>query len=140
MSQRQDDGMTVALPQQAKDLLDAANIVTVATVNADGGPQSSLLWATYEGDDLLLSTIKGRAKERNFGREPRVSVLIQDRTDPYTYVEVRGTVTMTTDGGPELIQSLSRSYVGQDFTGDLGTDRIRVVVRVTPTRVFTYSE
>ena len=130
--------MTLSIPQQAKDLLDAANIVTVATVNADGGPQSSLLWATYEGDQIKFATIVGRAKERNFRRDPRVSVLIHDKRDPYTYVEVRGTVTMTTDGGPELIQTLSQAYTGEGFTGDEGTDRVRLVVRVDADRVITY--
>ncbi|MCW2494225.1 PPOX class F420-dependent oxidoreductase [Jatrophihabitans sp.] len=123
--------MTTELPQQAKDLLDAANIVTVATINPDGGPQTSILWATYDGDDLLLSTIVGRAKERNFRRDPRVSVLIHDKSNAYAYVEVRGTVTLTTDGGPELIESLSQTYTGGRYTGDDGTDNVRVVVRVS---------
>jgi len=130
--------MSLPLPQQAKDLLDEANIVTIATVNADGGPQSSLVWATYEGEQILFSTIVGRAKERNFRRDPRVSVLIHDKTDPYTYVEVRGSVTMTTDGGPELIQTLSRAYTGEGFSGDIGTDRIRLVVRIDADKVITY--
>jgi PPOX class probable F420-dependent enzyme len=123
--------MTIELPQQAKDLLDAANIVTVATINPDGSPQSSILWATYDGDDLLLSTIVGRAKERNFRRDPRVSVLIHDKTNAYSYIEARGTVTLTTEGGPELINSLAQTYTGDRYTGDDGTDNVRVVVRVS---------
>jgi PPOX class probable F420-dependent enzyme len=122
--------MTTSLPQQAKDLLDAANFVTVATLNPDGGPQTSILWATYDGEDLLLSTIVGRAKERNLRRDPRVSVLIHDKDNAYAYVEARGTVTMTTEGGPELINSLSQTYTGGRYTGDDGTDNVRVVVRV----------
>jgi PPOX class probable F420-dependent enzyme len=129
------DDVTVSLPQQAKDLLDAANIVTVATVNPDGSPQTSLLWATYDGDDVLLSTIVGRIKERNLRHEPRVSVLIHDRDSTGTYVEVRGSTTMTQDGGPELIEQLSQRYEGIRFSGDDGTDRVRVVVRLTPDRV-----
>lgn len=127
--------MTVSLPQQAKDLLDAANIVTVATVNPDGSPQTSLLWATYDGDDILLSTIEQRAKYRNLTRDPRVSVLIHDKTSTFVYVEVRGSVTMTRDGGPELINSLAQTYTGAAYTGDDGTDNIRVVVRLTPDHV-----
>jgi PPOX class probable F420-dependent enzyme len=126
------------LPEQAKKLLDAANFVVVATSNTDGSPQTSVLWATYEGDDLLLSTIQGRKKETNWLKDPRTSVLILDREDPYRYVEVRGTVSMTTEGGPELIEPLSQAYTGQTYTGDEGTDHIRVVVRVTPSRVVTY--
>jgi PPOX class probable F420-dependent enzyme len=127
-----------ALPELAKKLLDDANFVVVATSNTDGSPQTSVLWATYEGDELLLSTIQGRKKETNWLKDPRVSVLILDRDDPYRYVEVRGTVSMTTEGGPELIERLSQTYTGQSYTGDEGTDHIRVVVRVRPSHVVEY--
>ena len=124
-----------ALPELAKKLLDDANFVVVATSNTDGSPQTSVLWATYEGDELLLSTIQGRKKETNWLKDPRVSVLILDREDPYSYVEVRGSVSMSTEGGPELIERLSQVYTGQSYTGDEGTDHIRVVVRVRPSHV-----
>src|SRR3954469_12516596 len=102
-----------ALPDAAKALLDAANFVVVATSNTDGSPQTSVLWATYEGEELLLSTIRGRKKETNWLKDPRTSVLILDREDMYHYVEVRGTVSMTTEGGPELIERLSQAYLGK---------------------------
>jgi PPOX class probable F420-dependent enzyme len=124
-----------SLPQQAKSLLDAGNVVVVATSNTDGSPQTSVLWATYDGDDVLLSTIQGRKKETNWLKDPRTSVLILDATNAYSYVEVRGSVTMTTEGGPELIERLSHTYAGGPYTGDEGTDNVRVVVRVTPTHV-----
>ncbi|MDQ1721198.1 MAG: hypothetical protein QOI26_932 [Pseudonocardiales bacterium] len=124
-----------ALPQSAKKLLDDANFVVVATSNTDGSPQTSVLWATYEGDQLLLSTIQGRKKETNWLKDPRTSVLILDRDDMYHYVEVRGTVSMTTEGGPELIERLSQAYTGEAYTGDEGTDNVRVVVRVRPNHV-----
>jgi PPOX class probable F420-dependent enzyme len=123
------------LPQRAKQLLDQANFVVVATSNTDGSPQTSVLWATYEGDELLLSTIQGRKKETNWLNDPRASVLILDKADPYRYVEVRGSVSMSTEGGPELIERLSQAYTGQSYTADEGTDHVRVVVRLTPTRV-----
>jgi PPOX class probable F420-dependent enzyme len=123
------------LPEQAKKLLDDANFVVVATNNTDGSPQTSVLWAAYEGDDLLLSTVQGRKKETNWLKDPRTSVLILDRENAYHYVEVRGTVSMTTEGGPELIERLSQVYMKAPYTGDEGTDNVRVVVRVTPTRV-----
>jgi PPOX class probable F420-dependent enzyme len=123
------------LPQSAKDLLDQANFVVVATSNTDGSPQTSILWATYDGDDLLLSTTQGRKKETNWLRDPRTSVLILDKADPYRYVEVRGTVEMTTEGGPELIEQLSQIYTGESYAGDEGTDNVRVVVRVVASKV-----
>lgn len=127
--------MTVELPEIAKKLLDTGSQVTVATLMRDGSPQTSVLWATYDGDDLLLSTIIGRAKERNWRRDRRTSVLIHDPNDPNRYVEVRGSVSMTTEGGPELINRLSLTYYGEPYTGDQGTDHVRVVARLTPSRV-----
>ena len=123
------------LPDKAKKLLDTANYVVVGTSNTDGSPQTSVLWATHDGDELLLSTVQGRKKETNWLKDPRTSVLILDREDPYAYVEVRGTVAMSTAGGPELIEQLSQVYTGHSYTGDEGTDNVRVVCRVTPTRV-----
>ncbi|MEO6501397.1 MAG: PPOX class F420-dependent oxidoreductase [Jatrophihabitantaceae bacterium] len=127
-----------ALPEQAKKLLDVPNFVVVATSNTDGSPQTSVLWATYEGDELLLSTIQGRKKETNWLKDPRASVLILDREDLYHYVEVRGAVSMSTEGGPALIERLSQVYTGKSWTDDEGTDRIRVVVRVRPSHVVGY--
>jgi PPOX class probable F420-dependent enzyme len=129
--------MPIELPQQAKDLLDAPSYVTVATINPDGAPQTSLLWAARDGDDILLSTIEGRQKARNLYRDPRVSVLIHDASSPYTFVEVRGSVTLTHDGGPELINQLSLAYENEPYTGDDGTDNVRIVVRLTPEHVVT---
>jgi PPOX class probable F420-dependent enzyme len=124
-----------SLPAKAKKLLDDANFVVVATSNTDGSPQTTVLWATYDGDDVLLSTIQGRKKETNWLKDPRASVLVLDREDGYRYVEVRGTVSMTTDGGPELIERLSQIYTRQTYTGDEGTDNVRVVVRLRPSHV-----
>ena len=64
-------------------------------------------------------------------------MLVSPRSNPQVYVEVRGTVTVTEEGGPELIQELSHKYCDRPFTGDEGTDHVRVVVRITPQRVVT---
>ena len=54
----------------------------------------------------------------------------------YEYAEVRGTSTMTEEGGRELIDSLAAKYRGLDrYPFDDGTDHVRVVVRITPDRV-----
>ncbi|GGU48314.1 hypothetical protein GCM10010289_81040 [Streptomyces violascens] len=57
---------------------------------------------------------------------------------PYTYAEVRGTATMTTEGGQELIDELSRKYTGKDyadFNPASADDAERVVVRITPRKI-----
>ncbi|MFF1919367.1 PPOX class F420-dependent oxidoreductase [Streptomyces sp. NPDC058221] len=130
--------MTAALPAGLKALLDTPVFVTVATVQPDGSPQLSPVWVKRDGDDVLISTTAGRRKERNIARDPRVSVVVQPFDAPYTYAEIRGTATLTTEGGQELIDELSLKYTGKkyaDFNAGSGDDDERVVVRITPRKV-----
>jgi PPOX class probable F420-dependent enzyme len=125
------------LPALPRELLDKRAFVVLSTVNVDGSPQSSVIWATYEGDEILFSTILGRRKTRNMQRDPRVSLCAYDPADPYTYVEVRGTVSMTTEGGDELIERLSQAYDGKPFR-EGHPDNVRVVCRVAATHVVVH--
>ena len=128
--------MSVQLPDLAKKLLDAGTFVTLTTLRADGTPHSTTMWAKRDGDDVVISTVESRLKARHIARDPRVTVSMFDPDNEYSYVTVEGTATMTRDGGPELIQELSRRYTGRAYTNDEGTDNVRVVVRVTPTRAY----
>lgn len=127
-----------ALPDSVKPWFDAPEFAVIATLLPNGSPQQSVVWIERDGDDLLVSTVKGRRKHLNLERDPHVSVLVYPRDYPYSYVEVRGTATMTEEGGRELIDRLCRSYTGADrYTMDDGTDNVRVVVRITPDKVVT---
>jgi PPOX class probable F420-dependent enzyme len=126
------------LPHAARALFDAPNHVAVATVDPGGQPQTSLVWAKTDGDDVLFSTIKGRRKYANLSRDPRISALVHDPADPYTYAEVRGTATITDDPGAELINELALKYTGQPFGRRPGEQR--VIVRITPDKVVLYQE
>ncbi|SEP83518.1 PPOX class F420-dependent oxidoreductase [Lentzea albida] len=122
------------LSESQRELLDSPNFATVATLTKDGGPQTSVVWIKRDGDDVLFSTVAGRAKERHLRRDPRVSITVTNKDDPYQYSEFRGEASLTTEGGDELINELSHKYAGQDYSGDEGTDNVRVVVRVKVTK------
>ncbi|GAB2891998.1 PPOX class F420-dependent oxidoreductase [Streptomyces mayteni] len=131
--------MSAVLPDDLKKLIDDSPVFAcVATVQPDGSAQQSITWITRDGDDLLLSTTVGRRKELNLRRDPRTTIMINPPNAPYTYAEVRGTATITTEGAAELIDTLSRKYTGKDyadFNPAAGDDPQRVVVRVTPRKV-----
>ncbi|EPH40044.1 PPOX class F420-dependent oxidoreductase [Streptomyces aurantiacus] len=130
--------MTAALSDKLKALLDTPVFIIVATVQPDGSPQLSPVWAKRDGDDVIFSTTLDRQKEKNLRRDPRVTVLLQPFDEPYTYAEIRGTVTMTTEGGQELIDELALKYTGlkyAEFNPRAAEDAPRVVVRVTPRKV-----
>lgn len=127
--------MTTALPQQLKDWIDAQAFAQLATVEPDGQPQVGTMWVGYDGDQLLMSTVVGRRKEGNMRRDPRVTVLVNDPDNAYRYVEVRGTATMTEEGGRQLIDRFCELYRGiTPYPWD-SAESVRVVVRITPGRV-----
>ncbi|MGN6678887.1 MAG: PPOX class F420-dependent oxidoreductase [Streptosporangiaceae bacterium] len=127
---------SVTLPEIARELFDRPNHVAVATIEPSGRPQTSLVWAKTDGDDVLFSTIKGRRKYANLTRDPRISVLVYDGSDPYTYAEVRGIATITDDPEAELINELALKYTGQPFGYRAGEQR--VIVRIVPEKVILY--
>ena len=83
-----------------------------------------------------MSTTRGRRKTLNLEADPRATVLVYPRANPYSYVEIRGTATLTEEGGRALIDRLARTYLDVDrYPMDDGTDNVRVVVRITPEKV-----
>lgn len=131
--------MTASIPPEAFAIFDAPEFATIATINPNGFPQQSVVWVERDGNDLLVSTIKGRRKYLNMVANPKVSVLVYPKDNPYSYVEVRGTVTMVDEGGRELIDRLNQAYTGTGrYTGDDGTDNVRVVCRISPEKVVTF--
>jgi PPOX class probable F420-dependent enzyme len=130
--------MPVILTDAARKILDDPNPAILATINADGSPQTSVVWVGRDGDDLLISSAAGRRKERNVAREPRVSLCVYDGHDAEQYVEVRGVATVTVDSGRRLAVLLAEKYegpgAGEAFL-QLPPEVIRVVIRIIPRRV-----
>jgi PPOX class probable F420-dependent enzyme len=125
------------LSDQLKKVLDSKVFVALATLQPDGSPQVSPVWVKRDGEDLLISTTVDRRKTKNIRRDPRVTVLVQPADEPYTYAELRGTASLTTEGGQELIDELAHKYVGKsyaEFNPAADQDAERVVVRVTVRR------
>lgn len=129
--------MTVRLPEKVKELADSTTYVALATLQADGSPRLTVLWITRDGDELLLSTRRGSAKERDISRDARVGLMFLDQKDPYGYVEVRGNALITEEGGDDLIDELSLKYTGSTYQWD-GDEAVRVVVRVVPEKILTF--
>ena len=127
---------TSALTEETARFFRAPIYPVVTTILPDGSPQSSVVWSRVEDGRVVFSTIRGRRKTRNLERDPRVTLIAHDPQDPYSYVEVRGTVTFEDDPAAALIDDLSRDYDGKPWTRR--PDEERVVVRVTPTTVVAH--
>lgn len=122
------------LEDKVRRLARDPNFATITTLLADGGPATQVMWIDCDDDHLLFNTETGRAKFRNVQRDSRVSVVIWERENPYSYVEVRGHVADTV-AGPEArqhIDELSQKYHGKPYSNPIETER--VILKVAPTR------
>jgi PPOX class probable F420-dependent enzyme len=130
--------MAIVLDDVTRKLLDGRNFATVATVNPDGGPQTSVVWILRDGDTVLFSAIATRRKVLNLARDPRISLAVFDVANPYQSVEIRGVVELAEDTGKWLPKALSHKYLGQDPPPE--PDEVtRVIVRVRPQRINAFS-
>ncbi|MEV5006533.1 PPOX class F420-dependent oxidoreductase [Streptomyces sp. NPDC093064] len=130
--------MSAALPDRLKSLLDGPVFVVLGTIQPDGSPQLSPVWAKRDGEDILVSTTVDRRKKKNLDRDARASVVVQDPDSPYEYAEIRGTAELTTVGGRQLIDELSLKYTGKkyaEFNPSSVQDAERVIVRIRPRKV-----
>ena len=122
------------LDPKIRDLCRAKNFATLTTLFADGAPQTNVMWVDCDDDHILINTEVHRAKARNVSADPRVSVVIWEAGNPYSYAEVRGRVveSITGDSARAHIDSLSQRYTGVDYANPIQSER--VILRIAPDR------
>ena len=124
------------LSDKARKLFEAPNLLFVATVNQDGSPQVTPVWTHTQDGYLTFNTAKGRAKERNMRREPRIGLSIASRDDPMEKVDLAGRVVEMIEGeeAEAQIDDLSEKYIGErPYPWRRGEERIKVLIE--PVRV-----
>jgi PPOX class probable F420-dependent enzyme len=107
------------------------NFAALTTLLPGGQPQTRV---DADDDHLLVNTEVHRQKFRNVERDPRVTLMIWDKEDPYRFVEVRGEVVEKVRG-PEArkhIDELSQKYRGKPYQTPILSER--VVLRIAPLR------
>ena len=108
-----------ALPQELRELIEAGPLAHLATINADGTPQVSVIWIGLDGDDVVSGHLNWYAKLRNIDRDPRV-VLSFDAPrepgvvmNPYAVLQARATIEPS-DQTWDLLNRLAKVYMAPD--------------------------
>ena len=130
--------MAPAFDEDVRRVLDGKNFATVATLDADGSPHTSVVWFLRDGDDLLFSTKADRVKARNLARDPRVALSVYELDNPYSAVDVRGTAELIVDEDKSLPERVSMKYLGEPPPPEPAED-VRYIVRITPRKVTRFS-
>ncbi len=133
----------ITIPESHRDLLDQPLPGVLATLLPDGAPHSSVVWCERRADEVLFNTTLERQKGRNLARDQRATLLVVDPTDGGRFIEIRGDVTLITEGAVGHLDELTRAYTtprrfyGYIYPESQKERETRVIARITPTRIVT---
>jgi PPOX class probable F420-dependent enzyme len=118
-------------------LLKDKNFAFLATKMNDGTPHVAPTWIDLENDLILINTAEGRIKHKNILRDPRVSISMVDRNNPYSMVTIQGTVVeMTNEGADAHIDKLAKKYLNINKYPSHSPLRKRIIFKIKTEKVF----
>ena len=120
-------------PKKYIDLLkpETKAFLYLATLMPDGSPQVTPVWFDNDEEHILVNTNAGRVKDQNMKERSQVAMVIQDPTDPYRYLQIRGKVSgYTREGADEHIDMLSHRYRGKPW--NYNPEQKRIIFKIKP--------
>jgi PPOX class probable F420-dependent enzyme len=122
------------LTPELRDYLAAVRWATIATVDADGAPHQAVVWYGIDHDVILINSRRERHWPRNLRRDPRITVAVQDWSDPEHWVGLKGQARVVHKGAAAIadIQAIARRYGGDPKRFE-GQDRLTFRVEIEQT-------
>lgn len=106
------------LPKSARSLIESGAHAHLVTLNPDGSPQATLVWAGLDGDDILTAHLYETKKVQNISNDGRVAITFECDTKSdmglSEYLVIYGKAEIEEGGAPELLQQLAWVYMGPD--------------------------
>lgn len=123
------------LNEKTVALASEPNYAVLTTLFADGSPQTNIVWVDTDGEHLLVNTERDRFKAINCSRDPRVGIIVWDRNNMWSSVEVRGEVVEIVEGqeARDHIDKMAKKYKGVDsYPNPIRSPR--VILKIAPHR------
>jgi PPOX class probable F420-dependent enzyme len=118
-----------------RSFLENPFVGVVTDLRPDGSPHSTVVWVDVDDEGVSFNTAWPRAKPRYLEADPRVVLTVVDPGDPYRWIAITGTVSMTEEGANEQIDRLSKKYTGREKYASHRDGETRVSVRISPSFV-----
>jgi PPOX class probable F420-dependent enzyme len=132
--------MATTIPESFKDLFNKVAFAHLATVMADGRPQVTPVWFSFDGTHFWVNSAKGRLKDKNMRRNKYVALSIQDPDNPYRYLAIQGEVAEITENGADAhIDALAKHYLGKDEYPFRAPGEVRVIYKIGSQKISTMS-
>jgi PPOX class probable F420-dependent enzyme len=121
------------IKEEIKALVQGKNFATISTLLPSGQIQTHVVWVDCDVDHIVINTEVELRKFKNVQADPRVTVTIWDKKNPYSFAEVRGRVVQIVTG-PEAranINALAQKYLEADYPDEWIYSE-RVMLKVAP--------
>jgi PPOX class probable F420-dependent enzyme len=106
------------LPESARELIESGAHAHLVTLNPDGSPQVTLVWAGLDGDDIVTAHLYRTRKVKNIQADSRVAISFEcdSKSDMglTEYLVVYGEAYLEEGGAADLLQRLAYVYMGPD--------------------------
>ncbi len=137
VSARARETADVLFPERVRAFLAEPRFAAIATVEPDESPHQALVWYLLKGDQLVINSRRERRWPLNLMRDERISIAVQDWSDPEHWVGLKGRAELLHQGDDALgdIMTMARRY-GSDPDKYRLQDRVSFAIRAT--RLFEY--
>jgi len=129
--------------EERRDFVRNHRTAVFGFARAADGPSMSCVYYVMDGEEILVSTMAGRAKARAVPRNPKVSLCVLDENWPPTYLLIYGDAKIEEADGEDLMIRICELMAEQPMPDaertnliQLAREERRVVVRITPYATF----
>jgi PPOX class probable F420-dependent enzyme len=100
----------IQLNQVTRDAVSSGRLVHLVTINADGTPQVTCVYAGWDVDEIVTGHLSDHVKLRNIRRDPRVTLSVESDV-PFEgfspYVVIQGVARVEEGGAVALLRRIT---------------------------------
>jgi PPOX class probable F420-dependent enzyme len=124
----------IRLDETTRAAVDSGRLVHLATINPDGTPQVTCVYAGWDGDEIVAGHLADHVKLHNIRRDPRVTLSVESDIEFEgfsPYLVIQGVARVEDGGAVPLLRRITDGKFPPP--GDGFPDGF--VTRITPRKV-----
>lgn len=124
------------LDEATVNLIRDRSFAYFAIDDTDGFPHVTPVWIDTDGKHIIINTAEGRRKQRLARPGARITVVVTNTSNPYSYVMIKGKVVrQTKEGAEEHIDTMAKKYLGTERYPRGPSEPARVLIYIEPIKV-----
>ena len=119
----------------------------LGTINKDGSIHITPIWFILDKDgNIMFTTGHKSVKAKNFVRDNRISLCVDDQSPPFSFVIVEGVAEILSEKQTDLLKwttEIARRYMGDNLALDYGKRNAvngELLVRIIPDKIIAQKE